>query len=42
MPSNTGQDYDVAGVLFAEERECGFDEVDLAEKNGLELGADEV
>jgi len=42
MTCDSGEDYDVAGVFFAEEREGRFDEVDLAEENYFELVADEV
>lgn len=42
MSTNAGEDHYVAGVFFAEEREGGFDEVDLAEEDDFELVADEV
>jgi hypothetical protein len=32
----------VSGVFLTEQRESGFDEVDLAKKDGFELGADEA
>jgi hypothetical protein len=42
MSSDARQDDDVASMLFAEEGEGGFDEVDLAEEQDFELVADEV
>ena len=42
MACYSSQDHDVAGVFFAEERKCGFDEVELAEEDYFELVANEV
>jgi len=42
MTCDSGEDYNVASVFFAEEREGRFDEVDLAEEYYFELVADEV
>ena len=42
MATDAGEDHYVAGVLFAEEGEGSFDEVDLAEEDDFELVSDEV
>ena len=42
MTADAAEDYDVAVVAVAEAGESGFDEVYLAEEDGLELVADEI
>jgi hypothetical protein len=42
VTTDAGEDHYVASVLFAEEGESCFDEVNLAEEDDLELVADEV
>lgn len=42
MTRYASQNYDMSCVFFTKERQSGFDEVDLAEEDSLELGADEI
>jgi hypothetical protein len=42
VPAYAGEDYNVARILRPEERQRGFDEVNLREEDSLELIPDQV